>query len=258
MEDFLQKFHERFPGCTSTCMASGRTEMGLSSYEHLAKTVGSPAVLLDLACGDGYFLSLVPASVRRIGLDMSEAELRLAAERPGLELIHGNGREIPLSTASVDQVTCHMAFMLFTGVEQVVAEILRVLKPGGTFSAVIPHPSPKGFEPDLATKIYFDVRTGALAEEGLEPTKIGESATKSREGINQLMGGFREATFQEFTVKYEMNLEEAVRYFSLLYTPGQLSAAGFNRFQEELRMRYSDLPMPIAARLPILCWSAVK
>lgn len=257
-EEFLKGFHERFPGCTSDCMATGQTEAGLSSYELLAAEVNSPGVVLDLACGDGFLLSLLSPESRRIGLDMSEAELALAKQRPGLELILGNGREIPLNNASVDYVLCHMAYMLMSGVGPVTAEIHRVLKSGGVFAAAIPHPAPIGFEPDAATKLYIEVRNKALAEEQLEPSKIGAPATKSMEGIRGLLSLFEQAQFREYTVNYRMSLAEAVRYFSLLYSPGQLSPQGFENFKKELRLAFSQLPQPIATRMPILCWSAVK
>jgi hypothetical protein len=143
-------------------------------------------------------------------------------------------------------------------VHEVVEEIRRVLRPGGIFAAVIPHPAPATREPDAALPVYMGLRGRALAEENLQPSKIGDIATKSEEGIKDLLSGFGETKFRELTVKYEMSLEEAVRYFSLLYSPGQLSAAGFERFKKDLRAAFSEMPEPILTHMPILCWSAVK
>jgi len=42
------------------------------------------------------------------------------------------------ATASFDAVLCHWALMLFVPLDPVVAEIARVLAPGGTFAAVVP------------------------------------------------------------------------------------------------------------------------
>lgn len=59
VEDFLKTYHARFPGCTSACVKGARGEDGLSSYEVLAELVGASGTVLDLACGDGFLLSVV-------------------------------------------------------------------------------------------------------------------------------------------------------------------------------------------------------
>jgi ubiquinone/menaquinone biosynthesis C-methylase UbiE len=98
--------------------------------------------LLDVACGTGRFLR----EVRRVypamglaGLDLSrpylrEAEVHLSGLR-GVQWIEGNAEAIPLAYASQDIVTSIYLFHeLPPEVRRtVVAEIARVLKPGGLF-----------------------------------------------------------------------------------------------------------------------------
>ncbi|MBI1861404.1 MAG: class I SAM-dependent methyltransferase [Deltaproteobacteria bacterium] len=123
-----------------------RNEAGLTSYEWLADTLShlpSPTKIVDLACGDGYLIPLLQkkvGNVEIIGIDMSPAELTVARCKnlgPSVAFLEAMAHKTGLEDNSIDAVVCHMAFMLMTPIEPVVAEIQRILKPGGIFSAVI-------------------------------------------------------------------------------------------------------------------------
>ena len=94
------------------------------SYAQLAALVPCDARTLDLACG-GY-----PSS--GLGVDASITALR---DRP--RAICADARALPFADGSFDVVTCHLAFMLFPDPPRVVAELARVLVPGGRFLAVL-------------------------------------------------------------------------------------------------------------------------
>lgn len=113
-EAFLRRFHEARPGITSAALA--RT----GSYERLWARVHGRRVL-DLACGD----HPMPGA---IGID-------LVRER-GVA-VQGRAQALPFAGGAFDAVVCHLAFMLFEDLDQVVAEIRRVLTPGGTFHALL-------------------------------------------------------------------------------------------------------------------------
>lgn len=87
-EIFLKNFHAQLPGCTSQTMASHRTSAEKSSYELLADLVPTDSkslTVLDLACGDGYLLSLLESrnqtGLELHGIDTSESELGAAKKR---------------------------------------------------------------------------------------------------------------------------------------------------------------------------------
>lgn len=96
--------------------------------------------LLDIACGTGGFLAEIrhnwPA-LDLAGLDISPPYLERARHRgaavAGIEFIQGNAEKIPLPDESRDIVTCVYLFHeLPRPVRQtVVAEMVRVLRPGG-------------------------------------------------------------------------------------------------------------------------------
>lgn len=88
--------------------------------------------VLDLACGDGVLLAEL-AELRAIGLDVSREELALAKSA----VVQGRAQALPFADAAFDVIACHLAFMLFDDIEHVVREIGRVLRPGGSFLALL-------------------------------------------------------------------------------------------------------------------------
>jgi ubiquinone/menaquinone biosynthesis C-methylase UbiE len=146
-ERFLIDFHAHHTGATR--VALGRRAVRCegrdyaSSYEVLAAHVPAGARdILDLACGDGWLLSLLARDhpeARLAGLDMSADELAAAAARlqGRATLREGRAQALPLADGSVDCVTCHMALMLMEDPPRVLAEIHRVLAAGGRLAAVI-------------------------------------------------------------------------------------------------------------------------
>jgi SAM-dependent methyltransferase len=123
-EAFLLAFHARCTGITARAFGRG------GSYERLAARVRGRRVL-DLACGDGHLLRLL--GERAIGLDRSPHEVA----RCGGRAVVGRAQALPFSDSSFDDVTCHLAFMLFEDLPLVVSELARVIAPGGNFYALL-------------------------------------------------------------------------------------------------------------------------
>lgn len=151
-KDYLIYFHAT-PGLTPAAFKNFRTIDGKNSYEILAETVPSESdSILDLACGDGhlaqYVLPRLKAHGKYFGVDMAEGELEAARANvrdTRAEFIRAEAQSLPLKEKSVDHVLCHMAFMLMLPIGPVIREIRRVLKPGGTFSAIVPAPADDDF-----------------------------------------------------------------------------------------------------------------
>ncbi|WP_405840573.1 class I SAM-dependent methyltransferase [Streptomyces platensis] len=144
-EEFLRTFHAAHPAVTVRAMAHGKTADGRSSYELLRDRVSACDRVLDLGCGDGLLLELLvarPAGSPSVlaGLDLSAEELALARRRPGLaaaDLRPGRAQQLPFADGRFDGCLSHMALMLMGEVEQVAAEVRRVLAPGGTLAVVL-------------------------------------------------------------------------------------------------------------------------
>lgn len=113
--------------------------------------------VVDLACGTGDFCELVEqrgASV--IGVDFALQMLKQGQNR-GLEheAVQGDGEWLPFRTASVDVVTCGFALRNFVSLKGVLAEVARIVRPGGRIALLdVDRPA---FAPiRFAHSLYFD------------------------------------------------------------------------------------------------------
>ena len=108
----------------------------LSIEESLRPVAGRR--ILDLGCGKGRFArALRDRGARVIGLDVSEAMLAGAHEFE-LDCVCGSARRLPFRPGSFDAVIAIEVFehLAPRGVDDVCAEVQRVLSPGGTFVVV--------------------------------------------------------------------------------------------------------------------------
>lgn len=238
-EDFLRDFHRKYPGCTSVVLATGRTEEGETSYDIVASPLKAhtPTSILDLACGDGYLLEQVRATyaptATLTGVDLSPDELSAAAHRLAnteVSLHEGRAQRLPFADATFDAVLCHLAFMLMDQIEEVVAEIHRVLRPGGVFSAVVMGPP----HDDPATAIFRTVFEEILHEEGIaKPTPLGDARTRETDGLRGLFVSkpFQAPVeFRDFVVRWRVPAPAVVEYFELTYGVGRLPTETRARF----------------------------
>jgi SAM-dependent methyltransferase len=92
--------------------------------------------LLDVGCGEMPFRPLVPADVSYTGIDVPNAASFGMSDRS--DVVHFDGRTIPFPDASFDSVLCTEVLEHVEDPDRLVAEIWRVLRPGGTVLATIP------------------------------------------------------------------------------------------------------------------------
>ena len=95
----------------------------------------APSACLDLACGPGRTtqrLAQAFPGADVLGVDLSPVMLEQARlENPGLRFAEGRDTAIPVADASQDFVFCNLGLMLFPEPAPALAEIARVLRPGG-------------------------------------------------------------------------------------------------------------------------------
>ncbi len=103
--------------------------------ERLARTAGSDDIVLEIGSGTGSFARLVGA--RRVYcLDPSPLMVHVARERLGdgsYRYLNGVAEGLPLQDASVDRAYCSFSFRQFFDKRAAIAEVARVLRPGGQF-----------------------------------------------------------------------------------------------------------------------------
>lgn len=107
---------------------------------------GSPETVLDLGCGTAYYWPVLAERCDRLlGVDISPAMLARGRRHlidsrqiPGL-LFCSVADRIPLAAASVDVVLAVDALHHVADLDAVLAEVRRILRPGGRFVAVEPN-----------------------------------------------------------------------------------------------------------------------
>jgi ubiquinone/menaquinone biosynthesis C-methylase UbiE len=98
--------------------------------------------ILDVGCGDGQIArALAEQGSEVLGIDPTELHISIARERAGgptYEL--GSALNLPVENESQDAVVACLVFEHIDDVDTALAEVARVLKPGGQFSFFLNHP----------------------------------------------------------------------------------------------------------------------
>jgi SAM-dependent methyltransferase len=94
--------------------------------------------LLDLGCGSGYWLGRYAGEAAEvIGVEPDPRLLPLAAARDRrARVLRGSAEHIPLPDGSVDVAHARFAYFFPPGCDAGLAEVMRVLRPGGTLVVV--------------------------------------------------------------------------------------------------------------------------
>ncbi|HZA61215.1 MAG TPA: methyltransferase domain-containing protein [Actinomycetota bacterium] len=98
---------------------------------HLIPPAPRPdAVILDVGCGGGLMAPHVDG-YRHVGIDLSHDSLRLA-EKEGIDPVRGDAAALPFADGSADVVIAGELLEHVPDLPAAVAELARVLRPGGT------------------------------------------------------------------------------------------------------------------------------
>ncbi len=255
-ESYLLDFHARLAGVTSRWFAHAPVqaeEAAPSSYALLEAVVprdARPLTVLDLACGDGYLLELIArreqSELSLVGLDMSAHELEAARARLNgtATLLQGRAQSLPLGDASVDVVLSHLALMLMDDVETVLAELRRVLKPGGRVSIVV------GGDPvpGNALEVFAGLMKSAVA---VPPMRLGDPRVRSVNGLQELFAeGFADVMVRSLSVQGDASPGEVWESLLTTYDADRLSPAAqaslqaaFLQAVEPLRRSDGSVPL---------------
>jgi len=137
------------------------------TYKHevlSALCIGSGDRVLDVGCGPATDLAALAEEVgpagRVIGIDQDPAMVATARARiavyPNVEVRHADAHHLPLETASIDRARADRVLMHVTEPAVVLAELRRVLRPGGLLALAEPDWDTLAIDhPDLETARAF-------------------------------------------------------------------------------------------------------
>jgi demethylmenaquinone methyltransferase / 2-methoxy-6-polyprenyl-1,4-benzoquinol methylase len=95
----------------------------------------SGSTVLDLACGTGDLCRVLAGhGYRPIGVDLSAG--MLSRHRSPAPIVLGDGSRLPFDDGAVDGATCGFALRNFSDLDAVLAELARVVRPGGRIALV--------------------------------------------------------------------------------------------------------------------------
>ncbi len=141
-DGYLRTYHRDHAGITERLLSRATSHEGRgTAYDWLRSAITSPDLVLDLGCGSAPMRDTF-ASAPYIGVDLSPDELRLALLSGRSSLVRANALALPLKDRSAPTVIAPMSLMLFTPTRAALEEVARVLRPGGTFAALLPNAWP--------------------------------------------------------------------------------------------------------------------
>ncbi|MEU5536513.1 methyltransferase domain-containing protein [Streptomyces sp. NPDC020362] len=248
-EAFLQAFHAEYPAVTAEAFGRGRAPDGRSSYEILRDRVAGHRRVLDLGCGDGLLLELLARRDGRqlAGVDLSPHSLALARRRPGLlgaRLEEGRAQELPFADDSFDACVSHLALMLMSEIEQVAAEVARVLSPGGVLACALGGGAVGGEAYERFIGLLRNRIERMPASQRIPA--LGDRRTRSREGLDEVLGpaGFTAVDWETVPVDLSGPVERVWAAVSGLYDLGPLDGAAVERLREAFFAEVEDLTTP--------------
>jgi ubiquinone/menaquinone biosynthesis C-methylase UbiE len=129
---------------------------------------------LDLGCGEGRCGRWLAEHGHRVtGVDASPTLAGLARDAGGYEeIVESDAAALPFADASFDLVSAFMSLHDVDDLEGVLAEVVRVLEPGGRLCAAIVHPYSSAHLGGELQAPYFETRRviDTFAFDGLEMT----------------------------------------------------------------------------------------
>jgi SAM-dependent methyltransferase len=129
----------------------------------------APQTILDYGCGRGSWLPLLaelfPGS-EIAGVDVSQSALvKARRDFPACSFYHSEGRRAPLASGSFDLIFSYHVLEHVYDLEDAVADLARLARPGGYLCIMLP----------CANKNSFEERIARLIEGGVEPSIDGRT-----------------------------------------------------------------------------------
>jgi len=117
-------------------LCAGAERLGLARWRSWL-AAGARGRTLDLGCGTGRNLPLMPAGVTAVGVDPALASLARACRRaPGAWVVAARAEALPFRAGSFDTVVSGLVLCSVDDPARALAEVRRVLREGGALRAL--------------------------------------------------------------------------------------------------------------------------
>lgn len=137
-DGYVERFHLDRAGVTEALLTRGIDDEDRTAYHWLSEDLAD-GLVLDVGCGSGPTQPLVAGWV---GIDRSQAELDVARQHRRGPLVRSSAAALPIRDRGVDTAMAAMSLMVITDPAAAVAELARVLRPGGIVRALFPADRP--------------------------------------------------------------------------------------------------------------------
>ena len=196
--------------------------------------LGKAMTVLDFGAGTCWLSRLIAQlNCQMICCDASEAALeigrRLFREHPPIggevippQFLHFDGHRLELDDESVDRIICFDAFHHIPNQAEVLAELGRVLRPGG----IAGFSEPGRFHA-RAPQAQYEMKNFCVLENNIELELISEKASA---------GGFTDVTVRALN-DLEMSLPDYLALIGLGSSPDSVRAAAWERMRETMLNR---------------------
>jgi len=218
-------------------------KVGVTFLDWLAPKPGLSWV--DVGCGNGAFTEEIvqrckPKEVR--GVDPSEGQLAFARTRPGAHLAQfqqGDAMKLPFQDKNFDVAIMALVLFFVPEPEKGVAEMARVVKPGGTVAAYAWDMLGGGFPQE---PIFIELRAMGHAVQGPPHPEASQ--------ISEMQRLWKDAgltNIETRVIKVERSYADFDEYWSTLKGSPSLNASTGKMSREQVE----ELKQRIGKRLPI-------
>ncbi len=134
---YIASFHSEKPGITEEVLALSYDSDGMTPYQWMGETLPEGSSVLDVACGSAPLLRTGWGGDWH-GIDRSREEIARIPSAWRASALIGSIDSLPFEREEFDAVVCSMALMIVDPFFKCLAEMMRVLRKGGLFIALLP------------------------------------------------------------------------------------------------------------------------